>query len=79
MPKGAFYYLLDVTKVLNNNNSISNSDELCEFLLEKHCVAVIPGSAFGIENHIRLSFTAPLDQVEKGIERILRGISELVD
>ena len=45
---------------------------LSEYLLERGGVAVVPGSAFGSEGYIRLSFATSMDNLEKALDR-LRG------
>ncbi|HMA25753.1 MAG TPA: aminotransferase class I/II-fold pyridoxal phosphate-dependent enzyme, partial [Gemmatimonadaceae bacterium] len=46
-------------------------------LLEEANVAVVPGSAFGSPEGIRVSYAAPVDQVLEGVRRIIAtGISQ---
>ena len=52
----------------------ANSVELAEFLLEEARVAVVPGSAFGADDHIRLSFATSLEELGRGIERIAAAL-----
>jgi len=74
---GAFYTFADtrqaietlhIKKVLKDRNDISFS----EYLLEKGGVAVVPGSAFGSEGYIRLSFATSMENIKKALERIAR-------
>ncbi len=41
-------------------------------MLHEVNVAVVPGVAFGLDGHIRLSFAASMEQIEKGLDRIER-------
>ncbi|PLS16321.1 aspartate aminotransferase [Bacillus sp. M6-12] len=68
-PQGAFYLFPNAKKtaVLTGYNNV---DEFSEALLEEALVAVIPGSGFGTEDYIRLSYATSLDQLEKAIERM---------
>jgi aspartate aminotransferase len=66
-PDGAFYVFPDVSKFYSGN--IKNSADFSEILLEKAHVAVIPGSAFGDDRCIRLSFAAGMKDIEKGMNR----------
>ncbi|TFG37516.1 MAG: aspartate aminotransferase, partial [Syntrophobacterales bacterium] len=40
-------------------------------------VAVVPGVAFGNDNHIRLSYATSMENIEKGIERIKEALEKL--
>lgn len=79
-PKGAFYMFADINKVIGkkiNGEEIKNSVDFCEKLLELYKVAVVPGAAFGLENHIRLSYAISMENIEKGLERISNCVIEL--
>jgi aspartate aminotransferase len=52
-------------------------DELCDWLLEKHGVATVTGSAFGAPNSLRLSFATNEVDLEKALNRISAGLSAL--
>lgn len=79
-PQGAFYIMIDISKLINrsfNGVKIANSLEFSKVLLEAEKVAVIPGSAFGFENYIRISYATSSENVKKGIERLQRFINNL--
>jgi aspartate aminotransferase len=63
-PDGTFYALPDLRAF--NNSSI----ELSNFLLKKALVVTVPGKDFGMEGHIRLSFSGSVKDVTEGIARI---------
>jgi aspartate aminotransferase len=63
-PAGTFYALPDLRAF--NNNSV----ELAKFLLKKALVVTVPGKDFGMEGHIRLSFSGTVKDVTEGIARI---------
>lgn len=63
-PDGTFYIFPDFS-YYNQNSS-----ELAEFILEKAMVVTIPGSAFGMEGHLRISFAGSQEEVIEGIKRI---------
>lgn len=67
-PGGAFYAFPRATGAFAPGRT--NSIELAEFLLETARVAVVPGSAFGADDHIRLSFATSIEELARGIERI---------
>jgi aspartate aminotransferase len=63
-PDGTFYVLPDLRAF--NNSSV----ELSNFLLKKALVVTVPGKDFGMEGHIRLSFSGSVKDVTEGIARI---------
>jgi len=68
---GTFYAFPKVQGLIERLQ-LKNDVELCEFLLTKARVAVVPGSAFGAEGYIRLSFATSLDNLQEAVKR-LRG------
>ena len=50
---------------------------LCDWLLEEHGVAIVPGSAFGAATSIRLSFAASEQDIEKALHRLAQGLNSL--
>lgn len=68
-PQGAFYLFPNV-KDAALATGYSSVDEFVAGLLEKALVAVIPGSGFGADDNIRLSYATSLDQLEKAVDRI---------
>jgi len=63
-PDGTFYAMPDLRAF--NGNSV----ELSKFLLQKALVVTVPGKEFGMEGHIRLSFSGTVKDVTEGIARI---------
>jgi aspartate aminotransferase len=63
-PKGAFYVLVNISKFS------LNSQNFADRLLSKHHVAVVPGTAFGDDRTIRLSYATSMDVINKGLERL---------
>lgn len=77
-PKGAFYVMIDLSKVLEKGN-ISGSMEFANLLLKEEKVVVIPGIAFGEDNFIRLSYATSKDEILRGLERIKNFIEKIVN
>lgn len=75
-PKGAFYILVNIEKILKKFK-ISGSSEFCEKLLDRENVVAIPGIAFGEDNYIRLSYATSMDSIERGLNRISNFIKNL--
>ncbi len=76
-PEGAFYVFPDISSFLTD--SVKTSDDLSAYLLQKKKVLVIPGSGFGAEGFIRLSFALSEDKIKEGIRRIKEGLYELAE
>lgn len=69
---GTFYAFPDVSAFLRNRSV----DELCDWLLEKHGVATVTGTAFGAPNSLRLSFATSETELLKALDRIAKGLGE---
>jgi aspartate aminotransferase len=69
---GAFYAFFDIRQSLDRMRAagIGTSTEWCEALLERKHVALVTGSAFGAEGHVRMSFAASAEKLSAGIDRI---------
>lgn len=68
-PDGAFYVFPDVS-ALYKKLKIKTSAEFCQKFLEEHFVATIPGSAFGEDKCIRLSYVVSDADLKKGMDRL---------
>ena len=69
--QGAFYLFPNIRKF-----GLSSADFAAR-LLEEELVAVVPGSAFGSEGYIRLSYATSDATIEKGLERLARFCAKL--
>ena len=77
---GAFYAFADARgaiSTLHEQGAIKEATDvaLSGFLLEKAEVAVVPGSAFGAEGYMRLSFATSMGNLEKALARIHSALS----
>ncbi|WP_460193153.1 pyridoxal phosphate-dependent aminotransferase [Thermosynechococcus sp. FA-CM-4201] len=70
-PQGAFYLFVDISE------TGLSSVEFCDRLLEEEKVATIPGKAFGMDDHIRLSYATDLATIEKGLTRLAKFVERL--
>jgi aspartate aminotransferase len=72
-PRGAFYALVDARELCA---SLDLDDvALCEALLEDGLVATVPGSAFAIPGHLRLSYAASTKEIREAVARIARFVA----
>ena len=75
LPEGAFYAFPKVSNLYNDR--IKSSDDFSGRLLEEGRVAVVPGSAFGDDRYVRISFAASMDKIVDGMDRIEKFCKEL--
>ncbi|HUF08160.1 MAG TPA: pyridoxal phosphate-dependent aminotransferase [Rhodothermales bacterium] len=80
-PDGAFYLFPDVSAfygtVTPDGVSIVDSESLCLYLLETCYVALVPGSAFGDDNGLRISYAASRTNLQEAMRRISSGLAAL--
>jgi len=67
---GTFYVFPEVEGMIEALDTVSNDLELAEFLIERAGVALVPGSAFGLAGHVRLSIATGLEHLEQALDRI---------
>ncbi|MFN7814073.1 MAG: pyridoxal phosphate-dependent aminotransferase [Planctomycetia bacterium] len=74
---GAFYAFFDIREPLARSRSrgIATSMQWCEALLDREHVALVAGSAFGAEGHVRMSFAAAEEKLVAGLDRIERFLA----
>jgi aspartate aminotransferase len=75
-----FYAFPDVSAFLGRkfgNHVLDTTERLCDWLLEEHGVATVPGSAFGAPGSIRLSFAASEHDIEKALARLAKALNGL--
>jgi aspartate aminotransferase len=80
IPHGAFYVFPNIQALLGrsvNGKKLETADDLCEYFLKSCRVAMVPGTAFGSTNHIRLSYACSMEDLEKAVERLRKGVEEL--
>jgi aspartate aminotransferase len=68
-PQGTFYAMPDF-RAYCDNGVVKNSVELSKFLLKKALVVTVPGKEFGMEGHLRLSYSGTVKDLTEGIERM---------
>lgn len=71
-PSGAFYAFPNVAGCYRSG--LEGSIAFAEHLLEGAGVAVVPGEAFGADEHVRISFACSIEDLQKGLERIRRAL-----
>lgn len=73
-PEGAFYVYPDCSGVIGKQTPqgqvITSDTDFCTYLLEEHFVSAVPGAAFGLSPHIRISTAASADNLTQACTRI---------
>jgi aspartate aminotransferase len=75
-----FYAFPDVSGLLGRkagNHVIDTTEALCDWLLDAHGLATVPGSAFGAPESIRLSFACSEADIEKAMTRFQSAATQL--
>ncbi|MEJ2424626.1 MAG: pyridoxal phosphate-dependent aminotransferase [Candidatus Thiodiazotropha sp.] len=67
---GTFYCFPKVEEALKHINGVNNDLELSEYLITEAGVALVPGTAFGLGGHVRISIATSLEKLEKALDRI---------
>ncbi|AOZ03200.1 aspartate aminotransferase [Cupriavidus sp. USMAHM13] len=81
VPPGAFYAFPGCHDLLGRrdaaNNLISSDSDLAMFILKTAGVAVVPGIAFGLPGHFRISYAASDSELEEAMNRIATACAQL--
>jgi aspartate aminotransferase len=80
MPGGAFYLFPNVGSFYGksfNGTKVKNSDDMAQYLIKEAQVVTVPGSGFGANNNIRLSYACSMEELEKAASRMKNALSKL--
>ncbi len=72
---GTFYSFPDFSAVIKRMDGINNDVDLAEYLLNTAGIALVPGSAFGAEGYLRLSFATSMEILENALRRLKKALS----
>ena len=79
-PGGAFYVFPNVSAYYGrtlNDRKINSSTDLSDYLLEEAKIAVVPGSAFGDDSCVRLSYAISMEDNQRGLQRMAEALGRL--
>jgi len=68
--QGAFYTFVNMQSLIDRTDGVSNDVELADYILSKAEVALVPGSAFGAEGYMRISFATSMENLQEAIQRL---------
>jgi aspartate aminotransferase len=80
-PEGAFYVFPDCREAIKRLHAAGKLKAatdlaLCDYLMEQpEAVAAVPGSAFGMEGYLRISFATSMENLEKAIARMSKALA----
>ena len=72
---GTFYAFADFRAAIASRDGINNDLELADYLLNEAKVALVPGSAFGAEGYMRLSYATSMENLDQALSRIESSLS----
>ena len=82
LPDGAFYFYPDLSAFLGRQTPqgeiIKDIDDLCLYILDEEGLALVPGTAFGTQTHVRISYAYATDILEDGVSRLRRSLEKLI-
>lgn len=79
-PEGAFYVFFSVEAYLGKSfggKKLATSMQICEYLLDEQLLATVPGSAFGLEGFMRISFANSITDLSAALDRLEKGFRAL--
>ena len=75
-PDGAFYLFPEVRQFFGRSG-IHDSQSFATYLLDEARVAVVPGSAFGADDYVRISYATSLERIQEGVKRLTAALGKL--
>ena len=77
-PNGAFYLFPDISYYCNEKiENVSSSIDFCNWLLDKHYIAFVPGEVFGAEGYLRCSYALSDNDLNEGLSRFSEAVKDL--
>ncbi len=80
LPEGAFYVFPKISGLFGKKAGafeIKNDLDLTKYLLDVAHITVVPGSAFGAAEHVRLSYATSMDAIKTGLGRFADAVAKL--
>ena len=78
VPKGAFYLFPRVSSFYGKmlgGKTITNSMDFCEYVLDTALVSIVPGIAFGMDDHVRISYANSEAELREAVSRIKKVLT----
>jgi aspartate aminotransferase len=74
-PEATFYLYVDATAALAADGFPDTVDAIANWLLDEHKVVIVPGTAFGDDRHLRMSFASSDEVLDEAFVRLARAFS----
>jgi aspartate aminotransferase len=79
-PEGAFYLFPNISNYFHKKSGvlrIENSFDFAMYLLYDAHIAAVPGSAFGSEGYLRMSYSTSMEHLHEAIFRLKKSITKI--
>jgi aspartate/methionine/tyrosine aminotransferase len=79
-PEGAFFLFPNISAYFNKNTDVlrvNDSFDFAMYILYEAHIATVPGSAFGAENYLRISYAVSMEHLKEAIIRLKKALSKL--
>jgi len=77
-PEGAFYVFPDLSaRIHSARNGVHDSVTLCDYLIDEAKIVCVPGSAFGMEGHLRISYAVSERDIRDGLDRMAVALERM--
>ena len=80
-PEGAFYLFPKCSglfgKTTKEGKVLNSSNDVATYLLEEANVAIVPGIAFGMDEHFRISYATSMELLQESCDRIAKAVKNL--
>ena len=77
-PKGAFYLFPKVSSFYGKEfggRTINHSLDFCDYILNTALVSLVPGVAFGMDEHVRISYASSEEELKEAMKRIKAALN----
>ncbi len=68
--QGAFYCFFNAIELIKSLDGVEDDIQLCDYILDKAEVALVPGTAFGAPGYLRLSFATSMQNLQEAMSRL---------
>jgi len=75
-PDGSFYVFPEVKRFFGRGG-IVDSQTFANYLLDEARVAVVPGSAFGNDDYVRISYATSMERIQEGVKRLEAALAKI--
>ncbi len=69
LPDGAFYFFADFSHYIQKKK-FQDDNQLAMDILERLNIILVPGSAFGALNHLRISYATSMQDIQEGLGKL---------